>query len=104
MSKQEEMIDEQRPSWSYPQFIIVTIVLVLLVPVLGPYLGPGVFFTWLGYYLWISLSKKAFEKMHESYPSLTRGDYILNMMLIPGVFMALLILVMVLMAINRSGG
>ncbi len=82
---------ERRPSWPYPQFIIIFILLMLIAPALGVIAGNLLLWGFVAWYLWGALSRKSFEKMQSSYPSLTRSDYILNMLLIPGVFLLLLI-------------
>ena len=87
----ETNADERRPSWPYPQFIIIFILLLLIAPALGVVTGNLLIWSWVAWYLWNALSKKAYLKMHASYPSLTRQDYILNMLLIPVTFVLLLI-------------
>ena len=77
-------------------------VLLLIAPALGVIAGNLLLWGWVGYYLWISLSRKAYEQMKASYPSLSRADYVLNMLLIPGVFLLLFFLVIVVIAITSD--
>ena len=92
---------ERRPSWPYPQFIIIFVVLLLLAPMLGM-VGAVLLAAWVGYYLWSALSKSYYESMRESYPSLSRPDYILNMLLIPTLFVFALIGFFIIVYLFRS--
>lgn len=75
--------DERRPSFGlyyFPFYLLAYFLLPWLSKTrrwLG-WLGAALFFLFLGFVLWESFSKRAFEDTRRSYPSYPRNDYILN--------------------------
>lgn len=84
MSGEEETTQaEGRPSWIYPQVWIFCVVIFVATPYVGVPVGLGAFLLLMAALVWNALSRSQYEKTKEDYPSLTRGDYVWNSLLLP---------------------
>ena len=75
--------DPGRPSWPYPVFLFLYVVILLVTPMIGKTPGLLAFFTLIAFCGWSALSKKQYEQMLNNYPELERSDYITNMLMVP---------------------
>jgi hypothetical protein len=72
-----------RPSWPYPTILILYLIIFLITPVTGVATGLALFFGLMGVCLWNAISENQFKKLKQNHPSLTRSDYLFNMIIFP---------------------
>lgn len=75
--------EERRPSWPYPTFLFLYVIIFFIAPFAGDVVGLFLFFGLVAFCLWGAVSKKQYEQLKKSYPGLTREDYMVNNLLFP---------------------
>jgi len=74
---------ETRPSWPYPTFLFLYVVIFVLTPMVGRTIGMILFWGLLLFCFWGAVSRKQYEMLKKRYPGLSRYDYVLNNLLFP---------------------
>ena len=83
------------PSWPYPQIHFLYVVIYFVTPYTGETIGLILFIALMSVCTWAAISKNEYEQLKQNYPSLWRGNYIANMLILP-VIVPLLIFVILL--------
>lgn len=78
-----ENVNSDRPSWPYPIVFVLCVVIFLITPYTGASIGIVLFIALMAWFIWAAASKTKYEKIKGTYPSLSRQDYILNMLIFP---------------------
>jgi hypothetical protein len=91
---------EKRPSWPYPTFLFLYVVIFFITPFVGSTIGLIMFFGLLGFCLWGAISPDQYEQLRKSYPALSRHDYVLNNLIFPVIVP--LIIFIILMVYKHS--
>lgn len=83
---------ERRPSWPYPAVWFLCVLIWAATPFVGTTVAALAFALLMGVCTWSALSVKAYESMKDTYPDLSRGDYVLNSLLLPVVVPVVIVL------------
>lgn len=87
---------EKRPSWPYPTFLFLYVVIFLITPVVGPTVGSLLFFGLLVFCLWGAVSRNQYKQLKKRYPSLSRPEYVLNNLIFPVIVPFIIFVVLML--------
>ena len=92
---------EGRPSWPYPTFLFLYVVILILTPMVGTTVGLILFFGLLSFCFWGAISRKQYELLRKRYASLSRKDYVINNLIFP-VIVPIIIFVVLMVFMQPS--
>ena len=93
----------RRPSWPYPIFLILYGVIFLMTPMVGSTVGLVLFFGLIGVGVWNAISRHQYEQLKKNYPAVSRGDYVLNNLVLPVLVPLVLFVVLVMFKMSAEG-
>jgi len=94
----------RRPSWPYPVFLFLYVVIFLVTPAVGSTVGLALFCALMALCVWNAASRRQYEQSRKKYPDLSRSDYVMNNLVFPVIIPLVLFAGLVIFRVSASRG